>query len=266
MLCAAWFSASCADAKTPKATKDTTEESEVELAQAPQSGPGLAAAPESVWLDTAASSTRRESDKGTTMAESQDELAEDRKYNYGLPGTEPPPPVPPAAAQAAAVMFLGFCIACLMSRAGLNGKVEACMGGAAAAQRAVALEVVALLYVNLMLASRTLHARHRHGVPLPYMYPHAPLRVSNSAAYMAVVRGHENFLETAPFALALLLLCGYHTQSAGMGALLGGIYVVGRVHYASGYARTPEGRLPGQISSVLSLVILAGEVVRHSMF
>ena len=225
MLCAAWFSASCADAKTPKATKDTTEESEVELAQAPQSGPGLAAAPESVWLDTAASSTRRESDKGTTMAESQDELAEDRKYNYGLPGTEPPPPVPPAAAQAAAVMFLGFCIlvaqwyplppffwglpykitnpkkgalimiwrlgyqgiACLMSRAGLNGKVEACMGGAAAAQRAVALEVVALLYVNLMLASRTLHARHRHGVPLPYMYPHAPLRVSNSAAYMAVV-------------------------------------------------------------------------------
>jgi glutathione S-transferase len=79
---------------------------------------------------------------------------------------------------------------------------------------------------------------------------------------------HQNTLEWLPTFLVSLWLCALYLSDVGA-AVLGGVWLVGRVLYAVGYSRAVEGRLPGffvqSSACVLLFVGAAVGVVMHLM-
>jgi len=129
--------------------------------------------------------------------------------------------------------------------------------------------VATLLYaLSWFLSLRVSRARRVYGVAYPHMYPiSTPASVKSdehASAFMAVVRAHENFLETNAqlcFALALNLLLFHNAATM---ALAGAAIVVGRALFAIGYAITPLAREPGFLLVTLAEALCHGTLAWHA--
>ncbi len=98
--------------------------------------------------------------------------------------------------------------------------------------------IVTLLAVALyfFLATRVAAARIRFGVRLP--------ATTGNADFERVFRAHINTLEWLPTFLVPLWLCAVYFSDV-TAAVLGLVWIAGRVVYFIGYAKAAERRLPG---------------------
>ena len=83
-------------------------------------------------------------------------------------------------------------------------------------------------------------------------------RSTDSAMYMTVVRGHENYLEFIPFFFAVLGGLFYFNRAAVAG-VFGAVWVFSRFLYSLGYSSGGvNARAPGFFLSLLSLLGMIG--------
>lgn len=120
----------------------------------------------------------------------------------------------------------------------------------------VTLLAVALYFV---LATQVARARIQFGVELPNM--------TGDPHFERIFRAHVNTLEWMPTFLAPLWLCAIYLSDVGA-AVLGLIWVAGRVLYFVGYRSAVQKRLPGffvQSSACMLLFIgaIAGLIIHH---
>jgi glutathione S-transferase len=109
-----------------------------------------------------------------------------------------------------------------------------------------------------VLATQVAAARRRFGVKQP--------ATTGDPNFERIFRAHVNTLEWMPTFLVPLWLCAIYFSDAAA-AVLGLIWIAGRVWYFLGYSRAVEGRLPGffiQSTACLLLFIgaIAGVVIR----
>lgn len=78
--------------------------------------------------------------------------------------------------------------------------------------------------------------RHKYGIQAP--------AVTGHPVFERLYRVQMNTLEWAVMTLPCLWICAAYV-SDGIAALLGGVWLVGRIWYAVGYARAPEKRAGG---------------------
>lgn len=122
--------------------------------------------------------------------------------------------------------------------------------------------IVTLLAVALhfFLATRVAVARGKFGVNLPATTGHPD--------FERVFRVHQNMLEWLPTFLAPLWLCAIYLSDIAA-AVLGLVWIGGRILYFLGYSKAVERRLPGffiQSSACALLFVgaLAGIVMHWS--
>ena len=98
--------------------------------------------------------------------------------------------------------------------------------------------IVTLLAVALyfFFATQVARAHILYGVPLPNM--------SGEPRFDRTYRAHINMLEWMPTFLVPLWLCAIFLSDAGA-AVLGLVWIAGRVVYFFGYRNAVEKRLPG---------------------
>ena len=111
----------------------------------------------------------------------------------------------------------------------------------------VALVSLLALILNIVLALNVARSRARHGVPAPAMAGHP--------AFERAFRIHANTAEQLAAFLAALWLCAIYLQPLAA-AILGLVWIAGRVIYAFGYAADPPKRIAGFVISVTALAIL----------
>lgn len=122
--------------------------------------------------------------------------------------------------------------------------------------------IVTLLAVALyfFFATQVARAHIRFGVRLPAMY--------GDPDFERTYRIHVNTLEWMPTFLAPLWLCALYLSDVAA-AVLGLIWIAGRIVYFLGYRRKVEGRLPGffiqSSACILLFVCAAVGVVRHAI-
>ena len=115
---------------------------------------------------------------------------------------------------------------------------------------AVTLLVIAWYF---FLATRVPLARRRFGVTLP--------ATTGNADFERIFRIHQNTLEWLPTFLVPLWLCAFYLSDVGA-AVLGLVWIGGRILYFTGYRRAVEGRLPGFfIQSSVCLLLFIGALV-----
>ena len=115
--------------------------------------------------------------------------------------------------------------------------------------------IVTLLAVAFyfFLATRVAVAHIKFNVKLPAMTGHPD--------FERVVRVHLNTLEWMPTFILPLWLCALYL-SDGLAAVLGLVWIGGRIVYFIGYRRAVEGRLPGFfIQSSACALLFVGAVV-----
>ncbi|WP_079433801.1 MAPEG family protein [Zoogloea sp. LCSB751] len=97
---------------------------------------------------------------------------------------------------------------------------------------------VTLLIVLLMFGTSFAvgKGRHKYGIQAPAVIGHP--------VFERLYRVQMNTLEWAVMTLPCLWICAAYV-SDGIAALLGGVWLVGRIWYAVGYARAPEKRAGG---------------------
>ena len=121
---------------------------------------------------------------------------------------------------------------------------------------AIVTVLVVLFY--FFVATRVAAARIRFGVKLPAITGHPD--------FERIYRVQMNTLEWMPTFLPLLWLCAIYF-SDGAAAVVGLIWIAGRVVYFLGYREAVEKRLPGFfIQSIACILLLIGAVigiVRH---
>jgi glutathione S-transferase len=114
--------------------------------------------------------------------------------------------------------------------------------------------IVTLLAIALyfFLATRVAAAHAKFGVKLPAM--------SGNPDFERVFRAHENTLEWMPTFLVPLWLCAIYLSDIAA-AILGLLWIVGRVVYFIGYSKAVEKRLPGFfIQGTACLLLFVGAV------
>jgi glutathione S-transferase len=105
------------------------------------------------------------------------------------------------------------------------------------------------IFVNLWLARNVVVARKQHKIEYPMMYS------PDNKEFNCIQRAHQNWLETYPQFLTLLLLGGL--QHPKVTAVGGAVYLLGRVVYAYGYyTGDPEKRKRGVFAMVGMLTML----------
>lgn len=111
----------------------------------------------------------------------------------------------------------------------------------------VALVTLLAVVLTIVLAVNVARNRSRHGVEPP--------RLSGPPDFESALRIHANTVEfLAPFVASLWLFAIYLQPLAA--AVLGFVWLFGRVVYAIGYAAAPGKRLPGFAISMTALVLL----------
>ncbi len=110
------------------------------------------------------------------------------------------------------------------------------------------------------LATRVAAAHIKFDVRLP--------ATTGNSNFERIYRVHINTLEWMPTFLVPLWLCAIYFSDAGA-AVLGLVWIAGRIAYFAGYRRAVEKRLPGffiQATACLLLFIGAGVglVMRHA--
>ena len=121
-----------------------------------------------------------------------------------------------------------------------------------------AIVTLFVVLVYMFMSTRVAAARIKYGVKLP--------AISGNLDFERVFRVHMNTLEWLPIFLPLLWLCAIYFSDAAA-ALVGLIWIVGRVMYFVGYTEAVEKRLPGFfVQGTACLLLLIGAVigiVRH---
>jgi glutathione S-transferase len=109
--------------------------------------------------------------------------------------------------------------------------------------------IVTLLAIALyfFLATRVAVARGKFGVSLP--------ATSGNADFERVYRVHQNTLEWLPTFLVPLWLCAIYLNDVAA-AVLGLVWIGGRVLYFLGYREAVEKRLPGFYIQSLACMLL----------
>ena len=110
-----------------------------------------------------------------------------------------------------------------------------------------ALVTVAAVVLTFVLSLRVGAMRQRHGVKAPAMTGHPEFERAN--------RVHQNTVEQLVLFLPLLWLALYVLGDAITG-LAGAVWIVGRIVYASGYARDPAARQSGMAITTLPIAVL----------
>jgi uncharacterized membrane protein YecN with MAPEG domain len=111
----------------------------------------------------------------------------------------------------------------------------------------VALVSLLAVVLVIVLAVNVARIRARHGVEPPRMAGHPD--------FERAFRIHANTVEfLAPF-LAALWLCAIYLQPM-LAAIVGFVWIVGRIVYAFGYTAAPGKRLPGFGISMAALIVL----------
>eukprot|EP00244_Chara_vulgaris_P002265 TRINITY_DN13883_c0_g2_i3.p1 TRINITY_DN13883_c0_g2~~TRINITY_DN13883_c0_g2_i3.p1 ORF type:complete len:150 (-),score=18.14 TRINITY_DN13883_c0_g2_i3:298-747(-) len=103
--------------------------------------------------------------------------------------------------------------------------------------------VFAVVAHQWMALFKVMEARKEYNVPYPTMYAD---KHENKYAdkFNCIQRGHQNSLESLPQFFVLLILAGL--QFPYVSALVGTIFVIGRILYFIGYSSgNPAGRLAG---------------------
>jgi glutathione S-transferase len=121
-----------------------------------------------------------------------------------------------------------------------------------------AIVTVLAVVFYFFLATRVSVARRRFDVKLPATAGHPE--------FERVFRVHMNTLEWMPIFLPLLWVCAIYF-SDGVGAVLGLVWIGGRVLYFTGYTEAVEKRRPGFFIQAMACVLLligaiAGIVMR----
>jgi glutathione S-transferase len=119
--------------------------------------------------------------------------------------------------------------------------------------------IVTLLAVAFyfFLATRVAAARGRFGVKHP--------ATTGNPDFERIFRVHMNTLEWLPTFLAPLWLCALYLSDVAA-ALLGLVWIAGRVLYFVGYSRAVEKRLPGFfIQTTVCLLLFIGAAVGIAM-
>ena len=115
--------------------------------------------------------------------------------------------------------------------------------------------VVMLLAIALyfFMATQVATAHRRFGVKLPAMTGHP--------GFERIYRVHANTLEWMPTFLVSLWLCAVYFSDIAA-AVLGLVWIAGRVVYFVGYSKAVEGRLPGFfIQSSACILLFIGAAV-----
>lgn len=109
--------------------------------------------------------------------------------------------------------------------------------------------VVTLLAVALyfFFATRVSAARGRFGVELP--------ATTGNPDFERVFRVHQNTLEWMPTFFASLWLCAIYLNDIAA-AVLGLVWIGGRILYFAGYSQAVEKRLPGFFIQVTACALL----------
>jgi glutathione S-transferase len=102
--------------------------------------------------------------------------------------------------------------------------------------RYTAIVTLLSLALYFFLATRVGAARGKFGVPLP--------AASGHPEFDRIHRVHLNTLEWMPLFLAPLWLCAVYLSDIAA-AILGLVWIGGRVLYFTGYSKAVEQRLPG---------------------
>lgn len=119
----------------------------------------------------------------------------------------------------------------------------------------VTLFAIALYF---FIAIRVAAAHRKFGVKLP--------ATSGNPDFERVFRAHTNMLEWMPTFLVTLWLCAIYLNDIAA-AVLGLVWIVGRVIYFVGYSQAVEKRLPGFLIQTTACLLLfigaaAGIVIR----
>ena len=114
---------------------------------------------------------------------------------------------------------------------------------------AVTLLAVALYF---FLATRVALARGRFKIKYP--------AITGDPDFERIFRIHQNTLEWLPTFLVPLWLCALYLNDA-VAALLGLVWIAGRIVYSLGYREAAEKRLPGFfIQSAVCLLLFLGAI------
>ena len=109
-----------------------------------------------------------------------------------------------------------------------------------------AVTILSLL-TYFWMGVRVAAARSKYGVAAP--------ATSGEATFDRIFRTHQNTLEWLPTYLASLWLFAVYVSDA-LAAILGVIWIIGRVLYALGYAREAGGRTPGFLIQLTAVTVL----------
>jgi glutathione S-transferase len=123
-----------------------------------------------------------------------------------------------------------------------------------------AIVTLVVIAVYFFFATQVARAHGTFGVKQPATH--------GNPDFERIFRAHVNMLEWMPTFLAPLWLCAIYLSDVGA-ALLGAVWIVGRIIYFYGYSRAAEGRLPGFfIQSTVCFILFIGAAVgiaRHMM-
>ncbi|OAY57255.1 microsomal glutathione S-transferase 3 [Manihot esculenta] len=120
----------------------------------------------------------------------------------------------------------------------------------------VALVLVAYCFLNFWMGAQVGKARKKYKVPYPTLYA---IESENKDAklFNCVQRGHQNSLEMMPMFFVLMVLGGFRHPC--LCASLGGLYIITRYFYFTGYATgDPQKRLSIGKYGFLALLGLMG--------
>ena len=158
------------------------------------------------------------------------------------------------------------------------------------ASAAVPLAFVLFLLAHIAMGVAVGGARRKHGIPYPTMYavagspryyaaamrpsakrgageaatpPDVLISGDEAFAFNSVQRGHQNFVENAPFVLAALVGAWPFPIIAAVAAA---VHLAGRALYLSGYARAPDKRVWGAALIYPSLLTLLGLDIAAAVF
>jgi len=119
--------------------------------------------------------------------------------------------------------------------------------------RYTALVSLAAILTYVYFGLRVASAHTKFGVKLPAM--------TGNPDFERVHRAHVNMLEWMPVFLVPLWLCAFYLSDAGA-AVLGVVWIVGRVIYFEGYSKAVEKRIPGFLTQALvCLLLIVGALV-----
>ena len=111
----------------------------------------------------------------------------------------------------------------------------------------IAIVTVLVSFEYMVFSILVGKARGKYGVSAP--------SIIGDPAFERSFRVQQNTLEQLIIFYPALWIFGYYVQ-AEAGAVLGMIFLIGRIMYARGYVQSPDKRGPGFIVGSLSLAIL----------